>query len=66
MLAANFALRDAGASWLTIPKCKMVFRCAAILASADDYREQSVVLYEISALESAHSVRRWPRQYGWR
>jgi hypothetical protein len=56
MLPASSALRDAGASWLTIPKCEMVFRCAAILASADNHREQSIVLNEVSPLESAHDV----------
>jgi hypothetical protein len=56
MLPANSAFRDARAAWFTIPKCKMVFRCAAILGSADDYGEQSVVLYEVSSLETAHSV----------
>jgi len=56
MLSANSALRDASASWLTIPKRKMVFGCAAVLASADNHREQSVMLYEVSSLESAHGV----------
>jgi hypothetical protein len=56
MLLANSAFRDARAMWFTIPECKMVFRCAAILGSADDHGEQSVVLYEVSSLEIAHSV----------
>jgi hypothetical protein len=56
MLPANATLRDADASWFTIPKCKVVFRCAAILASADDNRDQSVVLDEVSSFESAHVV----------
>lgn len=56
MLTANSAFGNADASWLAIPKSKVVFGCAAILASADYDREQSVVFYEISSLESAHGA----------
>lgn len=38
MQTTDSALRDTSASWVAIPKCEMVFRCAAILVSADDYR----------------------------
>jgi hypothetical protein len=34
----------------------MLLRSAAILACADDHCEQSVVLYEVASLESAHGV----------
>ena len=56
MLSANSAFRDASASRITVPECKMVLGCAAIRASAYNHGEQSVVLYEISSLESAHRV----------
>jgi len=55
MLTANSSFGDAGASWLAIPKCEMVFGCAAIFGCADDHRKQSIMLYDVSSLRSAHA-----------
>jgi hypothetical protein len=56
MLAANSPVGNAGAAWLTIPKSKMVLGCTAILGRTDYYREQSIMLDEVSSLKSVHDV----------
>jgi hypothetical protein len=61
MLPANATLRNPGALWISIPKSQMILWRPAIILSADNHREQSVMFYEISALKSAHANAIKPR-----
>jgi len=55
MLPARAFLRDARVSWFAEPECDMILRCTTRLC-ANNNGKQSVILNQLSSLESAHYI----------